>query len=148
MDRAAELDLAHRFRCLSSVPLRSDLLKRCRTYDVGLALLARREWDINSLHMAGASNKAFDYASQGLAVIVPEEPEWVDLYVRTGCGKPCPPVDTVALAGLLDWMLTHSAEVRAMGEAGRQRCLKDWNYEAQFAPVLDLIEPADSSPMS
>jgi hypothetical protein len=31
-----------------------------------------------------------------------------------------------------------------MGERGRQRILKDWNYERQFQPVLDLLNGVSS----
>ncbi len=135
-DAAEKLGIRHRFQCFPAVPQRRDLLEHCSGYDVGLALLAKREWDINSLHMAGASNKPFDYLSQGLAVIVPDDPEWRHLYVDTGCGMACAPEDIDALARLLNWLLAHPEDVRAMGEAGRQRCLSEWNYETKFAPVM------------
>ena len=137
-ERAAALGLGGRFSCLPPMQRRA-LLRCCATYDVGLALLARREWDSNSIHMAGASNKPFDYASQGVAVIVPDEPEWRKLYVENGCGVACDPSDIDALAKLLTWMLHHPAELRAMGEAGRVLCLEAWHYEKQFAPVLSLL---------
>lgn len=137
---AATAGLADRFQCHPPVPERSDLLAHCAGYDLGLALLKRRDWDINSIHMAGASNKPFDYASQGLAVLVPDESEWRELFVDTGCGLACAADDVAGIARLLNHLQANPELVRAMGERGRQTCLTTWNYEHQFAMVQRLIE--------
>ena len=90
--------------------------------------------------MTGASNKPFDYLSQGLAIIVPNDPEWRHLYVDKHCAMACEPGNAEALAKLLKWMDDHRDEVRAMGAKGQQFITEHWNYETQFQPVFDLME--------
>ena len=48
--------------------------------------------------------------------------------------------DADDLARVIEWLASHPSGRAAMGAAGRARVEKDWNYEAQFQPVLDLLE--------
>jgi glycosyltransferase involved in cell wall biosynthesis len=95
--------------------------------------------DINFVQMTGASNKAFDYLACGLALLVSDLPDWRGLYVAPGYGLACDPEDPETIAAALRWFLDHPEERQAMGEAGRQRILKEWNYETQFRPVWQLL---------
>jgi len=143
--RAKALGLGDRFHCLPTVPTRHELLAVCAKHDVGLCLLQHRPWDVNSVCMAGASNKAFDYLSQGLAIVVPNEPAWTRLYLETGCGIACNPNDGSAIAKALTHLLKEGDSVWQMGEAGRQLCLSKWNYEWCFSPVLSILENEETS---
>jgi glycosyltransferase involved in cell wall biosynthesis len=89
--------------------------------------------------MAGASNKPFDYLAQGLAVLVSDLSEWRELYVEPGYGLACDPRDPDGIAGAIRSLIASPERLRAMGEAGRQRVLDEWNYERQFAPVLAAL---------
>lgn len=86
---ARRLGVAHRFESLGSLTHRSELMLRSGECDVGLSMLAITPSDINMQHMAGASNKPFDYASQGLAIVVSRDPEWEELFVKPGCAIAC-----------------------------------------------------------
>jgi glycosyltransferase involved in cell wall biosynthesis len=119
-----------------------EVLARSQEHDVGLCLLRIHEADINMQHMVGASNKAFDYLSQGLALIVPDDPAWRALYVETACARPCPSHDADALADVFRWMADHRTEVAEMGRRGHALIQQRWNYEAQFAPVLERMQNA------
>jgi glycosyltransferase involved in cell wall biosynthesis len=97
--------------------------------------------------MTGASNKPFDYLACGLPVLVSDLPDWVAMFVAPGYGLACNPSDPDGLAANIAWFETHRDRGRAMGRAGYERIERDWNYEAQFAPVLDRIAGrAASSP--
>jgi glycosyltransferase involved in cell wall biosynthesis len=96
--------------------------------------------------MSGASNKAFDYLACGLPVLVSDLPDWRRMYVDTGVGLACDPDDPASIAAALQWFLDHPDKVRAMGERGRQRVLAEWNYEAQFAPVLSRLGTRAGAP--
>jgi glycosyltransferase involved in cell wall biosynthesis len=133
---ANDLGIADRVHFVGSVPLRADLLDWCRKCDVGLALMPKRSDDLNEQAMVGASNKPFDYLSSGLALLVSDLPDWRQFFVKSGCAYACLPEDPQSIAEALRWFLAHPEEMRAMGELGRQRILTDWNYEAQFAPIL------------
>ena len=137
---AERLGVAHRFEYLGTIPQRSDLMACARDCDVGLSLLRYQSNDINMRHMTGASNKPFDYMSQGLALIVPSEPEWEKLFVDNGCAKSCDPASREELASLLQWMADHREQVTAMGARGQRLVAEKWNYEMQFQPLLELME--------
>lgn len=137
---AERLGIADRFEYLGTIPQRSDLMARAAECDVGLSLLQFKSSDINMRHMAGASNKPFDYLSQGLALIVPNDAEWETLFVANGCARSCVPDNKAALVEVFRWLAAHRDEVRAMGERGREQVREVWNYESQFAPVLAVLE--------
>lgn len=137
-DKALRLGVGERVNVNPAVP-RHVLLPNCHQADVGLALMPMRSGDLNMNHMAGASNKPFDYLSGGLALLVSDLPEWREMFVKPGYGLACNPEDPESIAAALRWFLEHPAEMRAMGEAGRQRIQEEWNYEARFRPVFRLI---------
>lgn len=138
--RARELGVADRFEYLGAIPHRADLMRLGSECHVGLCMLRIHEGDINMQHMAGASNKPFDYLSQGIALIVPPDPEWERMYVETGCAKTCPINDSARLAEVLRWMVDHREEVVGMGRRGHELVQQQWNYEKQFAPVMAFMQ--------
>ena len=135
---AKKLGLEHRIEILGPVP-HAEVLRCSRDCDVGLSFIPRNSRDPNFLHMAGASNKPFDYLANGLAVLVSELPDWKKMYVEPGYGLACDPDDSKSIAEALRWFLDHPREMREMGERGRQRILAEWNYEQQFSHVLKRL---------
>jgi len=136
---AERLGLKGRFDYLGPMS-HHEILECSRQCDAGLALLRIHEDDINMKHMIGASNKPFDYASQGLALIVPPDPEWEGLYVQAGCAMTCPMGDKERLVEIFRWMAGHRDAVAAMGAKGHAMALSEWHYERQFAPVLAQMQ--------
>jgi hypothetical protein len=61
-----------------------DLAQQMGGMHVGWISFINRSEEINLTHLEGASNKAFDYLSAGLPLIVPMTPGWVDLFVAPG----------------------------------------------------------------
>lgn len=103
---------------------------------VGLALMPISSRDINMRHMTGASNKAFDYLSGGLALLVSDLSDWRSMFVAPGLARACDPASVDSIAAAIRWFIEHPDETNAMGERGRLRMLADWNYDIAFAPVL------------
>lgn len=136
---AATLGVAARVEFAGTIPQRSDLLTLCHQCDVGLAFMPMSSSDVNLQAMTGASNKPFDYLACGLALLVSDLPDWRNMYVTPGYGLACDPNDPESIASALYWFAQHPGEMQAMGERGRQRIVAEWNYEAQFAPVLAII---------
>lgn len=134
---ASELGISERIEFLGVVP-RSTLLESCRECDVGLAMVPIK-CDSLLRPMVGGSNKPFDYLACGLPVLVSNLPDWRATYVEPGYGLACDPHDPESIAAALRWFLEHPAEMRAMGERGRQRILQEWNYERQFQPVFESL---------
>jgi glycosyltransferase involved in cell wall biosynthesis len=134
--RAQELGLA---QVLRIVPPQSryELWPAMRRAAIGLGLVMGD--DINLRMMVGASNKVFDYMAAGLAVLVPHGGDWHTTFVEPGYGLACDPADPASIATALAGWLDAPERVAAMGEAGRRRIHTEWNYERQFAPVLEQL---------
>lgn len=133
--RATELGMADRLEYLPAVP-RHQVLTLGRSTDLGLALIAPEDHDLNLRTMGGASNKPFEYLACGLAVLVSDLPDLRRMYVEPGYGLACNPLNPDSIREALRWFLEHPVEMRRMGEVGRRRIVAEWNYETQFEPVL------------
>ena len=64
--------------------------------------------DINMRHMAGASNKPFDFMAAGMALLVSDLPEWDAMFVQPGFARSCDPADPLSIARQLQWFLDHA----------------------------------------
>jgi glycosyltransferase involved in cell wall biosynthesis len=124
---------------------RDQSLAECRRADVGLSLFPTRSRDINERTMIGASNKPFDYLGCGLALLVPQAPVWLETFVVPGYGTSCEPDDADSIANALMKLLENRAATARMGQAGHERISTDWNYDAQFSPVYDVIRESASA---
>ena len=138
--RAEQLGVAAHLDWKGVMPIREEMLACIRQADLGLCWMPVSGRDFNEEWMVGASNKPFEYLACGVALLVSDLPEWKELYVEGGYGLACDPSDPKSIAETLRWFLEHPGPMRRMGEAGRRRVLSEWNYEAQFAPVLRLLE--------
>jgi len=107
--------------------------------DIGLALMPMASSDENMRHMAGASNKPFEYLSCGVAPLVSDLPEWRRTFVDPGYALPCNPSQVESIAAAFEWAADNRAAVREVATRGWERLRLDWNYESQFAPVLDAM---------
>ena len=58
------------------MPSRADLMAEAARAHIGLSLMPFNPTTSTSLHMAGASNKPFDYMAAGLALLVSDLPDW------------------------------------------------------------------------
>lgn len=137
---ADDMGLGSRVHYLGSVRLRSQLLERMRNAAVGLMLMPARSDDPNMTSMVGASNKAFDYLACGLPILVSNQTEWEETFVKPGYALSCDPESAQSIARALGRLLNASDQAWAMGKQGQARVVAEWNYEAQFAPVLRLME--------
>ncbi len=137
---AGELGIGDCLHFKGTLPTRNDVMIECRKHDVGIVLFTGEGWEIYATEMAGASNKPFDYLSQGIAVLVPDLPAWKNLYTNNNCAIEANPDDVESLAELFDWLTRNRKEVQEMGRKGRGLIETKWNYEKQFLPVLAWIE--------
>lgn len=138
--KARELGISHRVDLVGALPDRIEIMRRCWQSDIGLALMPMHSQDVNMQAMAGASNKAFDYLACGLALLVSELPDWKAMFVEPGYGLACVPDDPSSLERALRWLLDNPAELRAMGERGRQRIEREWNYDSQFQELSKQLQ--------
>ena len=119
---------------------RKELLKKCAECDIGLAAMgSRADTEINWKNMLGASNKIFDYMACGLALLVPDAPDWRDVFVSPGYGISYDPENLESIEKAFRLFLSNPNEVFEMGKRAREKIITDWNYENQFAPVLNVL---------
>ena len=139
LQRAAALDLGNRVRLVGPLP-RADIFAAAARARVGLVFMPRASGDMNMEHMAGASNKAFDYLAVGEMLLVSDLPSWRDMFVLPGYALACDPENVEDLVRAMRWCADNPETVFAMGEQGRRRIAKDWNYERRFDGVLRALD--------
>ncbi len=118
---------------------RADLLNEAARAHVGLSLIPFNSGDLNMSHMAGASNKPFDYMAAGLALLVSDIPDWKTMFVDPGFGLACDPTDADSLSAAFGWFIDHPKERGAMAASARNKIRAEWNYETQFRAVLNSL---------
>ena len=124
------------------LPSRADLLAEAARAHVGLSLMPFNSGDLNMSHMAGASNKPFDYMAAGLALLVSDLPDWKTMFVDPGFGLACDPTDADSLSAALGWFIDHPEGRRAMAARARNKIQADWNYDTVFAAILGVLSGA------
>lgn len=140
LTEAERLGVNGRVNYLGAPVGRQMLLDLCRQSSIGLTFVPTASDDLNMRAMTGASNKPFDYLACGVALLVSDLPDWKNMFVEPGYGLACNPDDPSSIAQAVRRFVEHPKETREMGERGRQKVLREWNYETQFAPVLAEIE--------
>jgi glycosyltransferase involved in cell wall biosynthesis len=136
IEAAASLGVADRVFVAPPVS-RSELFELCVKGDVGLAFFPEPTGPADSY--AGASNKVFDLCC-GMPVLTANTAEWQNFFRGADLALACEPSSPESIAASVLWFYNHREEARLMGERGRQKILQDWNYEAQFYPVLRYLK--------
>ncbi len=101
-EHARSLGVEQRVRFLGTVSEDdwSVVFEQC---DIGLALMPMASSDENMRHMAGASNKPFEYLSCGVAPLVSDLPDWRRTFVEPGYALVCNPSQVESIAAAFDW---------------------------------------------
>lgn len=136
---ATEHGLDQRVHFVGAVVSRHEVMVSSRECHVGLAFLPKSSHDLTDETMVGASNKPFDYMASGLALLVSDLPRWRATFVENGYGLACDSDDPKSIADALQWFDEHREAMTRMGEQGQHRVLSEWNYEAQFAPLMATL---------
>ena len=89
--------------------------------------------------------KMFEYMSAGLPIIASDFPRWRGIVEDTSCGLLVDPLDPAAIAGAIEYMLTHPSEAAEMGRRGQMAIQKKYNWQTQERKLLnlyaELLEP-------
>jgi glycosyltransferase involved in cell wall biosynthesis len=119
---------------------RKDLFSTSQSGDLGLALMPLESDDVNMAHMAGASNKAFDYMASGLLPLVSNLPEWIDMFVTPQFAVAADPRSVDNLCETISTVMVNIETYRAGNQLRRAKILSDWNYDQVFCEaVLPLL---------
>jgi glycosyltransferase involved in cell wall biosynthesis len=127
---------------LGMVPQRADLLAEAARAHVGLSLMPLSSGDLNMSHMAGASNKPFDYMAAGLALLISDRPDWNRMFAEPGFARAVDSTNADSVAAALEWFVNHPDERQAMATRARTKIEADWNYDTLFAPILGVLSDA------
>lgn len=89
--------------------------------------------------------KMFEYMSAGIPVIASDFDLWKKIVVGSGCGLCVNPLDPVAIASAIDYMVSHPDEARTMGENGRRAVLSRYNWALEEEKLLGFYDQLLSS---
>lgn len=143
--RADELGIRERLLLLP--PCSHDALPAltCRA-DVGVGVMAVGDAVgddpkyVNLRHLAGASNKIFEYMAAGLPILSPAGGGFTELIAEPQHGVVCDGTSPASIAGALNRLFHQPGLAAAIGQRNRAAFQEQFNYDVQLAPLLRLLE--------
>jgi glycosyltransferase involved in cell wall biosynthesis len=88
--------------------------------------------------------KLFEYMAAGLPVVISDFPLWRKLIGSAGCGLVADPLDPVAIAEALIWLLRHPSEAAEMGRNGQRAVAENYNWECESKRLLAIYAELQS----
>lgn len=82
--------------------------------------------------------KMFEYLAMGLPIIISNFELWRSLFEPEQCALLVDPLDPVAVADAISWILTHPAEAEQMGARGRIAVRRRFNWQTEARKLLTL----------
>jgi glycosyltransferase involved in cell wall biosynthesis len=89
--------------------------------------------------------KMFEYMAAGLPVIASGFPLWKSIVEGHQCGLCVNPLDTVAIADAISYLLSHEAEAEEMGMNGRKAIEEKYNWQQEEKKLIDIYEQVSNS---
>ena len=136
IELARDMDVSQRVVLLPQVPY-SALFGYTVGADLGLTLI--KPHTFNFAHMAGASNKRYEFMACGIPQISNRGPGMQELIEGNEVGICVDPDNPEELGRQIAYLLRDEPLRRRMGERGRRLHIKEYNYEVQFAEVLEAL---------
>jgi glycosyltransferase involved in cell wall biosynthesis len=89
-------------------------------------------------HIQAYPTKLFEYMAAGVPVVTSDFPLWRSIVDAVHCGLLVDPLDAVAIARSVRWLLDHPREAEEMGERGRRAVAERycWDLEARKLTAL------------
>lgn len=82
--------------------------------------------------------KMFEYMAAGIPPIASNFALWREIVEGNNCGLCVDPLDPVAIAKAIDYLVTHPEEARQMGENGRRAVMTKYNWSIEEKKLLDF----------
>lgn len=89
-------------------------------------------------HTDAQPNKMFEYMSAGVPVIASFFPLWREIVEGNECGLCVDPHDPWAIAGAIDYLVTHPQEAERMGRNGQLAVAKKYNWAIEEGKLLQF----------
>jgi len=102
---------------------------------------------INNVYITTASNKIMEYMAAGLPVLVSDRPGLGAFVNKYACGLTADENSPESIAAAVNALLGNPDLARRLGMAGARAFEEEFNYERQFAPVLEAFRSLCRSSM-
>ncbi len=80
--------------------------------------------------------KMFEYMAAGIPVIASDFPLWKKILLDNQCGLNVNPMDPIAIAKAIDFLVQHPDKSRQMGENGRRAIFQSYNWSIEESKLL------------
>lgn len=134
---AEQLNVESRFFILPPVPY-SEVARFTAEADVGHALYDPIH--INNLHITTASNKIMEYMAAGCPLLLSDRPDLRLFIEKTQCGIVADEKSPTSIAYAINRLMKDEPMASQMGQAGKRAYIEEYNYFAQFSPVLQKLK--------
>ncbi len=84
--------------------------------------------------------KMFEYMSAGIPVVASDFDLWRTIVEESQCGLCVDPMDPVAIASALDYLVSHRDKAEEMGRNGRQAVLSRYNWAREEAKLIEFYD--------
>jgi glycosyltransferase involved in cell wall biosynthesis len=84
--------------------------------------------------------KMFEYMSAGIPVIASDFDLWRTIVEESKCGLCVDPMDPIAIAHAMDFLMSHRDEAEKMGINGRHAVLSRYNWAPEEAKLIEFYD--------
>jgi glycosyltransferase involved in cell wall biosynthesis len=89
-------------------------------------------------HLDSLPTKMFEYMSSGIPVIASNFPLWREIIEGNRCGICVDPLDPIAIAAAIDYLVGHPDIAKSMGARGRKAVLEKYNWDVEANRLTDF----------
>lgn len=143
-ERDVPEDISQRLGDLAAVGGPVEVIDRLQHAEMPMLLSRHRVGLIayqRNLGVEALPNRFFEYMAAGLAIVAPNySKEIVPIIEREKIGLLVDFEKPQEIAGALEWLVAHPAEVDAMGQRARQAFLTTYNWDKEFAKLLKAMQ--------